>query len=316
MGCVLEHTLSEEERSQILQTIDMFEVITQTNPEDYQSLEILKDAYQKVGKAEESLRISRRLAESYFNAGAYSQAIQACDAVLVAEPNAPEILAMLGEIETRLQQSGQTMAEAGAHGGLVATPEPSANGLSEVPTVDSALLEIGGRNPGQVRKRISLDDSELGNEQLAKFLIVQQMFPEEEVNTTLETVKLANKAALTGQVLATSLLEKLCNGNEEKLERVLSALIDRTKFAYVPLEYYDVDRQVVRMLPDDLTISRLFVPFDLVSRTIMVAVCNPFDAAAREAVQQSVDYTVAWYLARPAAIGKILQDIYRLEPRP
>jgi hypothetical protein len=69
------------------------------------------------------------------------------------------------------------------------------------------------------------------------------------------------------------------------------------------------------MLPDDLTVSRLFVPFDLISRTIMVAVCNPFDAAAREAVQQSLDYTVTWYLARPAAIMKILQDIYHLEPR-
>jgi len=39
---VLEHTLSEEERSQIVQTIEMFEVITQTQPDDYQSLEILK----------------------------------------------------------------------------------------------------------------------------------------------------------------------------------------------------------------------------------------------------------------------------------
>jgi len=39
---VLEHTLSEEERSQILQTIEMFEVITQTQHDDYQSLEILK----------------------------------------------------------------------------------------------------------------------------------------------------------------------------------------------------------------------------------------------------------------------------------
>ena len=84
------------------------------------------------------------------------------------------------------------------------------------------------------------------------------------------------------------------------MEAVLSALIDRTKFAYVPLEYYDIDRQVVRMLPDDLTIKRLFVPFDLISRTIMVAVCNPFDAEAREAVQQSLDYNVTWYLAKPA----------------
>jgi hypothetical protein len=99
------------------------------------------------------------------------------------------------------------------------------------------------------------------------------------------------------------------------MESVLSALIDRTKFAYVPLEYYDIDRQVVRMLPDELTINRLFVPFDLISRTIMVAVCNPFDAAAREEVQQSLDYTVTWYLAKPTTIIKTLQEIYRLGPQ-
>jgi hypothetical protein len=32
-------------------------------------------------------------------------------------------------------------------------------------------------------------------------------------------------------------------------------------------------------------------------------------------VQQSLDYTVAWYLARPEAIVRALQDIYRLETR-
>ena len=79
---VLEHTLSEEERSQILQTIEMFEVITQTQHDDYQSLEILKVAYHKLGKAEEALRISRRLAEAYFNVGSFSLAMQECEAIL------------------------------------------------------------------------------------------------------------------------------------------------------------------------------------------------------------------------------------------
>jgi len=99
------------------------------------------------------------------------------------------------------------------------------------------------------------------------------------------------------------------------LDAALSGLIDRTKFAYVPLEYYDVDRQIARMLPDNLTLGRLFLPFDLISRTIMVACCNPFDATGRDAVQQSLDYTVTWYLARPGAIVKALQDVYRLESR-
>ena len=111
---------------------------------------------------------------------------------------------------------------------------------------------------------------------------------------------------LSGQALAASLLDKLCRQDTDKVDAVLSGLIDRTKFAYVPLEYYDVDRQIARMLPDHLTLGRLFVPFDLISRTIMVACCNPFDAAGREAVQQSLDYTVTWYLARPGAIIKAL----------
>ncbi len=302
--------MSEEERSQIGQTVEMFEVITQTQPDDYQSLRILKEAYQKLAKSEEALRVSRRLAEAYFNVGSYALAMQECEAVLAVEPNAPEILAMLGDIETRLPQTGRNGRAAQTQHALVLTPDTSSGANSS--TDPGGLAEIGGRNTGRVRKLISSEDSESGNEQLAKFLVVQQLFPEEDVSAALEAVKEAN-AAPTEQILSHSLIAELCGTDEAKCEHVLSALIDRTKFAYVPLEYYDIDRQVVRMLPDDLTLGRLFVPFDLISRTIMVAVCNPFDAAAREAVQQSLDYAVTWYLAKPATIIKTLQEIYRLE---
>lgn len=311
---MLEHTLSEEERSQILQTIEMFEVITQTQPEDYQSLEILKVAYHKLGKASEALRVSRRLAEAYFNVGSFSLAMQECEAVLDAEPGAPEMLAMLGEIEAKLQLDGRTKGQAVADELPGGAPNLSPKTGPKIGSADGALLDIGRRNTGKRPRRILAEDAEMGNDQLAKFLIVQQMFPEHEVNEALGAVKEANKSA-TGEQLATSLLERLCRDNDEKMGAVLSALIDRTKFAYVPLEYYDIDRQVVRMLPDDLTIGRLFVPFDLISRTVMVAVCNPFDAVAREEVEQSLDYTVIWYLAKPATIIKTLQEIHRLEPR-
>jgi len=93
---VLEHTLSAEEHSQILQTIEMFEAITQTQPEDYQSLEILREAYTKIGRHDDALRTSRKLAEAYFNAGSYTPALQQCEMILTRDPNAPEILAMLG----------------------------------------------------------------------------------------------------------------------------------------------------------------------------------------------------------------------------
>ena len=295
---MLEHTLSDEERNQILQTIDMFEVITQTQPDDYQSLEILKEAYTKVGRHDEALRASRKLAEAYFNAGSYALAMQECEALLLRDPNAPEVLAMLGEIEAKLQAAGQIMTTGGAKHGLVA----KAYGQSE-----GGLVFVG-------RKEESYNLHERGDEQLAKFLIVQQIFPEDQVNAALETVQALNKN-LSGQALASSLLDKLCHQETDRLEDVLSALIDRTKYAFIPLEYYDLDRQLARMLPDHLTLGRLYVPFDLISRTIMIACCNPFDAAGHAAVQQSLDYSVSWYLARPGAIIKTLENVYRLESR-
>lgn len=300
---MLEHTsLSEEERSQIVQTIEMFEVITQTQPDDYQSLEILKDAYLKVKQPEEALRISRKLAEAYFNVGSYTLAMQECEVILLKEPNAPEILAMLGEIEARLQAAGQS---------IVATGTNSKNGLVASSSNGSAGPAGGGLVDPQARRGLS---AERGDEQLAKFLVMQQLVAEEELRAALETTTQLNKD-LSGQALAASLLDKVFRQETDRLDGALSQLIDRTKFAYVPLEYYDVDRQIARMLPDYLTLGRLFVPFDLISRTIMVACCNPFDAAGRDAVQQSLDYTVTWYLARPSAIMKCLGDIYRLEAR-
>lgn len=296
---VLEHTLSDEEHSQILQTIDMFEVITRTQPDDYQSLEILKEAYNKVGRKSEALRMSRKLAEAYFASGSYALAMQECEAMLVQEPNAPEILAMLGEIETRLQAAGQTMTPA-------AGPENA--------------LTAGVHNNGEVhgglvrleKKEERYNLQERGDDQLAKFLIMQQYFPEDEIGAALETVQQLNKN-LGGRSLAASLMDKLCRQDDVKTDTVMSGLIDRTKSAFIPLEYYDLDRQLARMLPDSLTIHRLFVPFELISRTIMVACANPFDAAGRAAVQQSLDYTVSWFVARPRAIIKGLQDVYRIE---
>jgi len=306
---VLEHTLSEEEHSQIVQTIEMFEVITQTQPDDYQSLEILKEAYQKVGRTDDSLKTSRRLAEAYFNVGSYTLAMQECEVILLKEPNAPEILAMLGDIETRLQAAGHTIATSGSKNGLIAAAAGAngVNGLTHSRSQDGALMDLQQSRNGQ-----NLQDR--GDDHLAKFLVMQQLFSEDEVAVALETVKKLNKD-LSGQALAASLLDKACQQETDKLDAALSELIDRTKFAFVPIEYYDVDRQIPRMLPDNLTLGRLFLPFDLISRTIMVACCNPFDAAGRDAVQQSLDYTVTWYLARPGAIIKALQDVYRLESR-
>ena len=108
------------------------------------------------------------------------------------------------------------------------------------------MAAVANRACRQARHRLTHELQDRGDDQLAKFLIVQQLFAEEEVTTALETVKHAEQGSEPAKRWAASLLDKLCRQDTDKLDAVLSALIDRTKFAYVPLEYYDVDRQMAR----------------------------------------------------------------------
>ena len=54
------------------QTIEMFEVITQSQPNDYQSLEILKEAYSKLGRENDVIGTSKRIPQAYVQMGKFS----------------------------------------------------------------------------------------------------------------------------------------------------------------------------------------------------------------------------------------------------
>ena len=68
-------TLSPSEEAQLAQTIEMFEVITQSQPQDYQSLEILKEAYSKLNRENDVINTSKRIAQAYVQMGQLSSAI-------------------------------------------------------------------------------------------------------------------------------------------------------------------------------------------------------------------------------------------------
>ena len=75
-------TLSPEDQEQILQTIEMFEVIVQANPQDCQSMEILKDAYSRLGMQKEMVSITKRLAQTLIELGQYSTAMLEYELIL------------------------------------------------------------------------------------------------------------------------------------------------------------------------------------------------------------------------------------------
>ena len=307
----LEQPLTNEEQEQLRQTIEMFEVITQANPQDTQSMEILKEAYSKLGQQKETVAVGRRLADTYMELGQYSSALLEYEGILQREPDNADIIAALGEVEQRLhslQTAAQSLPDAIAldfrsvvqdAGNLMATKKTN--------VMERLNSTMTGDNKAVADKLASAED---GNDALVKFLLQHRLAPEDIVSQALHIVRKKN-ADRTGNQTAGSLVDEIVTRSSVDLETLLCGILDRSKFAYIPLECYDIDRQVIRMLPDALTLGRLMIPFDIISRTMMVAIANPFDSVGKEAVQQLVDYNIQWHLASPAAILKVLQDTYR-----
>ena len=300
--------VSPEEQEQILQTIEMFEVIAQANPHDCQSLEILKDAYWKLGRQKEALTVTRKLADTYTSMGQYSSALQEYEGILQKEPNSPDVAALLEEVTAKLQESGGSNGQAAPQGGNIALDFGSLAQEADLITTDAT------RRSEMAKKDVSHNLENDGNEPLAKFLIQHRLAPEEVVQSAMEHVQKTNKN-LGGQALAASLIDEIAKSHAVSLDALLCGILERSKFAFIPLDYYDVDRQIVKMLPESLTLGRLIAPFDMISRTVMVAMANPFDVMGKEAVQQLFDYNIQWHLAAPAAICKVLRDTYRLDAR-
>ncbi|MDB6153865.1 MAG: ral secretory system protein domain protein [Chthoniobacteraceae bacterium] len=305
---------SPEDQDQIVQTIEMFEVIVEANPRDCQSMEILKEAYQRIGLRAETLRMSRKLAETYVDLGQLSSALLEYEGILQLDHGNPEIILALGEVEERMHQSGLVpqfsnpsstpinldfQAAVMESSGLMAT-------TSTVTPSTARFATSGSRGEDLIA---SLTDD--GNDPLARFLVQHRLVSEDIVSSALQMVQKKNMER-PPSVVALSLLGELFRREAGDPETILCSILDRSKFAYIPLEYYDVDRQIVKMLPESLTLGRLMVPFDLISRTIMIATVNPFDSRGREAVQHMLDFNIQWHLASPTALLKVLSETYRI----
>src|SRR5678815_1389889 len=107
-------TLSQSEEAQLGQTIEMFEVITQSQPNDYQSLEILKEAYSKLGREKDVIGTSKRIAEAYVQMGQFSSAILEYETILQRFPNDPDVQSALKQIESKANNFSEQIAPAEA----------------------------------------------------------------------------------------------------------------------------------------------------------------------------------------------------------
>jgi hypothetical protein len=202
-------SLTPPKQAQLRQTIDIFQVIVQSDPTDYQTLEILKEAYMKLGMSAEVVDTSKKIAEAYVQLGQLSSAIMEYETILQQFPEDVGVRKALEEIESK------TTSFAGA------PEQPSGAGTSPLISMD-------------------VDD---GRAAMKRIFVDGQLVGEDVFNRLWST-----PVDGVGQ-LEEPFLQTLADKAGVHLEDAMQRVADRAKIRFIPIERYDTDVEVARKYP-------------------------------------------------------------------
>jgi hypothetical protein len=282
-------TLNSGEEAQLLQTIEMFEVITQSQSQDVQSLEILKEAYSKLGREKELIATSKRIAQAYVLMGQISSAILEYEGILQRFPDDAETLVALAEIERKANPL---------------SPGPESE-LAE-PTQGSAAPAEGTSKPKRPSSRAAQECDD-GRQALYKIFVEGKVISSAEFDACWVTSDLATPPTKVIDPFVQLLAEK----GRTPLEKSLHLISDKGRVGFLPLEKYDVDIELARSFPKDTLFRWCILPFDRMSKSILVATANPFNKQAAGELEEHTKQRLVWYLAPPLDISKALRKIIR-----
>ena len=277
--------MSQAEEGQLAQTIEMFEVITQSQPNDYQSLEILKEAYSKLGRVKDVIGTSKRIAQAYVRMGQLSSAILEYETILQCEPNDPDVQAALKEIESKASNFPE---------------ESAANQTSFVKKNDTARFT----RPAGPAPAVDVDD---GRRAMHKLFVETKTITAGDFDLCWPKPDLS----LPPDGVVEPFVQVLADKAIVPVEKSLKLLCDKSRFAYVPLHSYDVDIDLARTFPAATCQRWCVLPFDRMSKSILVATVNPFNQQAAKELAEAKACRLLWYLVPPVELVKNVRKAFR-----
>ena len=281
-------TLSPSEEAQLAQTIEMFEVITQSQPHDYQSLEILKEAYSKLNRQTDVISTSKRIAQAYVQMGQLSSAILEYETILQRFPDDPDVQAALEQIESK------------ANNFPLEQPMPSETGvMAKEPASTGKALKTAGKTPPA--------DVEDGRKSMHKIFVESKIITAGDFDLCWSTID----PTLPPGGVVEPFIQVLADRGIVPVDKSLKVLCDKSRFAFLPLHSYDIDMDLARSFPTDTCQRWCVLPFDRMSKSVLVATANPFNQQAAKELADATPHRLLWYLVPPADLLSNVRKAFR-----
>lgn len=281
-------TLNPGEEAQLTQTIEMFETITQSQPQDYQSLEILKEAYLKLGKPTEAVKTSKRIANAYVQLGQLSSAILEYETILQRDADDKDALAAMAEIENK---ANSLTAQAGPVDGDV-------NGKS---------VDGSGLNKKVITNGSSKNEIDDGRQMMYKVFVESKVISAGDFEMCWTTPG-PNPPV---EKISDPFIQLLAEKGITQIDKSLKLILDRARLGYLPIEKYDIEMELARSFPRAVCQRWCVVPFDRMSKSVMVATANPFNKQAAQELQSATPNRIIWYISPPMDLVKVLRKVFR-----
>jgi tetratricopeptide (TPR) repeat protein len=280
-------TFSPGEEAQLAQTIEMFEVITESQPHDYQSLEILKEAYSKLGREKDVIRTAKRIAEAYVEMGQLSSAILEYETILQRNPDDPDVRQALKQIESKANSF---------------TREAS---ISEQTTSRSRTEMLkASKASGRAESAPAVDD---GRQAMHKVFVESKLIASGDFDLCWITPDPTEPPGGVNEPFVQILADK----GILSVEKSLKILTDKSRTAFLPLDKYDIDIELSRGFPADVCKRWCVLPFDRMSKSILVATANPFNEQAAKELADATPHRLLWYLTTPVELVQNLRKAFR-----
>jgi len=281
-------TLTPGEEAQLAQTIEMFEVITESQPSDYQSLEILKEAYSKLGRDQEVVKTSKRIAQAYVQMGQLSSAILEYETILQRFPDDPDVQKALKQIESK-----------------------ATNFTEQFPAAEAKPAEAKpASNNGKAHKasnKAAADKVDDGRQAMHKIFVDGKIITAGD----FDLCWVAPDLSRTPENVSSPFVNVLAEKGIMPVDKALKILSDKSRIGYLPLEKCEFDMDLARSFPADVCRRWCVLPFDRMSKSILVATVNPFNQQAAKELAEATPHRLLWYLVDPAELMKNLRKVFR-----
>lgn len=139
------------------------------------------------------------------------------------------------------------------------------------------------------------------SKQLGELLIERKVITKKELEAALAVQK--EKGGLIGQVLV-----DLGYASEEAIAQALTA---QYGFPYLPLENYDIDPDVIKLIPKNVAFQFCLVPIDKIGNNLTIAMSNPLNALAIEDIELLSGLCVQIFVSTGTGIRKAIEKYYK-----